>query len=75
VPDICAIHRGQVYFLEMKKLGGGRVSKEQKIMMARLVGAGAICAVANGLEQAIQQLEAWCLLEVAVATQQEEMAA
>jgi hypothetical protein len=44
-------------------------------MMARLVGAGAICAVANGLEQAIKQLEAWRLLEVAVATQQEEMAA
>ena len=45
-------------------------------MMARLVGAGAICAVAKGLAQAIQQLEAWRLLEVAVATtEQEEMAA
>jgi hypothetical protein len=42
----------------MKKLKGGRVSKEQRIMMDRLVGAGAICAVANGLEQAIKQLEA-----------------
>jgi hypothetical protein len=41
-----------------------------------LVGAGAICAVAAGLEQAIQQLEAWRLLEVAVATAElEEMAA
>jgi len=42
----------------MKKLKGGRVSKEQRIMMDRLVGAGAICAVANGLGQAIKQLEA-----------------
>jgi Holliday junction resolvase len=75
VPDIFALHRRQAYFLEMKKTKGGRVSKEQKIMMARLVGAGAICAVANGLEQAIQQLEAWCLLEVAVATTEQEMAA
>jgi hypothetical protein len=75
VPDIFAIHRGQVYFLEMKKLRGGKVSKDQRIMMARLVGAGAICAVANGLEQAIQQLEAWRLLEVAVVAREEEMAA
>ena len=60
----------------MKKPKGGRVSKEQKVMMARLVGAGAICAVANGRVQAIKQLEAWRLLEVAVATaEQEEMAA
>jgi hypothetical protein len=60
----------------MKKLKGGRVSKEQRIMMDRLVGAGAICAVANGLEQAIKQLEAWGLLVPAVAAaEQEEMAA
>jgi hypothetical protein len=52
------------------------VSKEQKVMMARLTAAGAICAVAAGLEQAIQQLEAWGLLVVAVATaEQVEMAA
>jgi translation initiation factor IF-2 len=75
VPDIFALHRRQVYFIEMKKAKGGRVRKEQKIMMARLVGAGAICAVANGLEQAISQLEAWRLLEVAVAAETEEMAA
>jgi hypothetical protein len=75
VPDIFAIHRGQVFFLEMKKAKGGRVSKDQRVMMARLVGAGAICAVAKGLEQAISQLEAWRLLEVAVATAEQEMAA
>lgn len=45
-------------------------------MMARLVGASAICAVAAGLEQAIRQLEAWGLLAAAAATtEQEEMAA
>jgi hypothetical protein len=75
VPDIFVLHARQVYFLEMKKPRGGRVSKDQKIMMARLVGAGAICAVAAGLEQAIQQLEAWRLLEVAVATAEQGMAA
>ena len=76
VPDICVIHARQAYFVEIKKAKGGRVSKEQKVMMARLVGAGAVCAVANGLQQAIQQLEAWGLLKVAVATAElEEMAA
>jgi hypothetical protein len=74
VPDIFIIHCRQAYFLEMKKPKGGRMSKEQRIMMARLVGAGAICAVAAGLEAAIRQLEAWGLLTVRVATT-EEMAA
>jgi hypothetical protein len=76
VPDIFIIHRRQAYFLEMKKPRGGRVSKEQKAMMARLVAAGAICAVAQGLDQAIKQLEAWGLLVPAVVVaEQEEMAA
>jgi hypothetical protein len=74
VPDIFAIHRRQVYFLEKAK--GGKVSKDQRTMMTRLTAVGAICAVAKGPEQAIQQLEAWGLLTVAAATtEQEEMAA
>src|SRR6185437_16623062 len=40
VPDIFVLHRRQVYFLEMKKAKGGKVSKEQRDMIARLVGAG-----------------------------------
>jgi hypothetical protein len=75
VPDIFAIHYSQACFLEMKKAKGGRVSADQKIMMARLDDAGAICAVAHGLEQAIAQLEAWGLLEFAAATAEQEMAA
>ncbi|WP_229182871.1 VRR-NUC domain-containing protein [Bradyrhizobium oropedii] len=75
VPDIFAIHLGQVYFLEMKKAKGGRVSRDQRAMMARLTAAGAICAVAKGLDEAVRQLEAWGLLECAVATGAEEMAA
>ncbi|HEX7883548.1 MAG TPA: VRR-NUC domain-containing protein [Afipia sp.] len=59
VPDIFAIHRGQVYFVEMKKAKGGKVSKDQRAMMARLTAAGAICAVAKGLDDAIRILEAW----------------
>jgi hypothetical protein len=58
VPDIFVLHARQVYFLAMKKPKGGRVSWDQKQLMARLVGAGAIRAVARGLDEAIKQLEA-----------------
>jgi hypothetical protein len=76
VPDVFAIHLSQVYFLEMKKAKGGSVRKAQREMMARLTAAGAVCAVARGLEQAISQMEAWHLLTVAVATaEHREMAA
>jgi hypothetical protein len=61
VPDIFILYARQVYFLEMKKAKGGSVRKEQKLMMARLVAAGAICAVANGLAEAIEQLSNWGL--------------
>ena len=64
VPDICIIYQRQAYFLEMKVLKG-RVSPAQRVMMDRLRGAGAICEVANGLEQAIAQLEKWGLLRPA----------
>jgi hypothetical protein len=60
-PDIFAIHAGQTYFLEMKAPRGS-LSPEQIDMMARLEAAGAICAVAKGLEAAIRQLETWRLL-------------
>ncbi|ACF00831.1 nuclease [Rhodopseudomonas sp. AAP120] len=64
VPDICIIWRGVTYFLEMKALKG-RVRPAQHVMMARLRGAGAICAVAKGLHEAIAQLEKWGLLRPA----------
>ncbi|MET4347046.1 hypothetical protein ABIC08_007737 [Bradyrhizobium sp. RT9b] len=47
----------------MKKPKDGWVSKDQRVMMARLVNAGAICVVANGLTQATAQLDAWQLLK------------
>jgi hypothetical protein len=60
-PDIFAIHLGQAYFLEMKAPRGS-LEPEQVAMIARLRAAGAVCAVAKGLEAAIRQLEAWHLL-------------
>lgn len=63
VPDVFLLYRGQVFFLEIKKDKGGQVSKEQRAMIARLAAAGATCAVANGLAQAIEYLESWQLLK------------
>jgi hypothetical protein len=61
VLDIYILHRRQSYFLEMKSLRG-TLEPEQKAMKARLEAAGAVCAVAKGLEAAVRQLEAWRLL-------------
>lgn len=60
-PDIFIMHAGTTYFLEMKAPKGS-LDPEQKVMIARLQAAGAVCAVAKGLEAAIRQLEAWGLL-------------
>ena len=54
-PDIFLIHDRQSYFLEMKAKRGS-LSPEQIDMMARLESAGAICALAKGLDQAIASL-------------------
>jgi len=64
VPDIFLMYAGVTYFLEMKKAKGGRTSPEQKLMIARLERAGAICAVCKGLQEAVPQLEAWGILEL-----------
>lgn len=63
VPDILLMYAGVTYFLEMKKAKGGRTSPEQKLMIAKLTRAGAICAVCRGLAEAVAQLESWGLLE------------
>jgi len=44
-------------FVEMKKQKGGKVSKEQKEVMAELVRVGYTCIVANGWEHGMKQLE------------------
>ena len=61
VPDICLIHRGEVYFLEMKA-ARGTLRRHQREMIALLEAAGATCAVARGLDAAVAQLAAWRLL-------------
>lgn len=60
-PDLCFLNDGQLYALEFKPEKLGTVSAEQKECMAALEHAGAVCAVARGINAAIRQLEAWGL--------------
>jgi hypothetical protein len=60
-PDIIIICKGQTYGLELKS-EGGRATSKQRETIAAMEAAGAHCAVAEGLDQALQQLEEWQLL-------------
>ena len=62
VPDVIAIKDGHFYALELKA-EDGRLSDNQKLVLARLGECGAICAVAFGLSKALRQLEEWELLK------------
>lgn len=59
--DIHLLHCGTLYVLEIKRRKG-RLSPEQRDMGARMTAAGAVAAVAYGLDAAIAQLEAWGLI-------------
>lgn len=60
-PDICVLHRAQLYALEVKT-ETGKVSDAQRDTMERLQKAGAIVAVAHGLDAALQWMESNGLL-------------
>ena len=62
VPDVIAVKRGQTYALELKA-PNGRMSNVQHATCAALMKAGAMCAVAYGIDDALRQLEAWGLLQ------------
>jgi len=61
VPDVIAIHNGRVFAMELKA-EGGRASDKQLATMAALREAGAIVAVAIGLDEALRKLEHFGLL-------------
>ena len=62
VPDVVLIADGRAYGLELKRLKGGKVSPAQIAMRAEWEAAGALYAVAAGLDAALGQLEAWGLI-------------
>jgi hypothetical protein len=64
VPDVVACFQGKFYALELKA-DGGRLSTEQRNVLDALRRAGAIVAVATGLDEALRTLESWGLLRPA----------
>jgi hypothetical protein len=68
IPDILIVHRGQLYGLELKAVGG-RATDIQSDTQAAMVRAGAIVATARGLDDALGQLTLWGLLRPEASTQ------
>lgn len=61
IPDVVAIRGGQIFGLELKT-EVGRPSKEQEAVLKAMERAGAIVAIAYGLDAAIDKLEQWGIL-------------
>jgi hypothetical protein len=61
VPDVIIIHAGRCYALELKA-EGGRPTEIQLATIAAMKAAGALCAIAVGLDAALATLEGWGLL-------------
>jgi hypothetical protein len=62
VPDVIAIHRGQVYAIELKT-EDGRATSAQLQAIEDLRATGAHAEVAYGLDRALAVLEDWGLLK------------
>jgi len=60
MPDLFLIHKGHLFALEIKA-EKGRLSPAQVLTMAELRDAGVNVAAAWGLDQCIEQLDAWRL--------------
>ena len=63
VPDLVLIGNGKPYGLELKT-ERGRLTPVQRTTQALLAAAGAEVATAYGLDQALEQLTQWGLLNV-----------
>ncbi len=61
VPDICAIHDGRFYGLELKAKGG-RSTENQIAARDRINVAGGFASEAVELDRALAVLESWGLL-------------
>jgi hypothetical protein len=61
VPDVIAIHRGEVFALEIKT-ENGKATTAQLQAIKDMRRAGGHAEVCHGLDHALAQLEAWGLL-------------
>jgi hypothetical protein len=56
MPDLCILHNGRAFFLELKA-DGGRLSPIQKECHERLRQAGAVVMTADGIDAAVSALQ------------------
>lgn len=62
MPDLMLIHKGHLFALEIKNdKPRGKLSPSQIMTIAALREAGVECAIAYGLQDCIDQLDAWRL--------------
>jgi len=61
MPDLIALYAGQFYGLELKR-EGGRLTEAQRKTLADLEAAGALTAVAYGLDDALGRLADWGMI-------------
>jgi len=61
MPDLMMLRAGQLYALELKR-EGGRVTNSQLATLSDLQAAGAVIAVAYGLDDALATLTRWGML-------------
>jgi VRR-NUC domain len=61
VPDLILVRDGKTFGLEIKS-PKGRLSPAQEAAHEEMKAAGAVVAVAVGIDQALEQLEGWGML-------------
>ena len=62
VSDVAVVYRGKFYAIELKKAKGGVISEDQLKFVSDINNAGGFAFVAEGLAQAIAELEAWGII-------------
>ena len=60
-PDMCFIHDGQPFFLELKA-PGGRPTGHQLDAIAQITAAGGQARITVGVDEALEVLQGWGLL-------------
>jgi hypothetical protein len=65
VSDLILVHAGKIFALELKA-PGGRATESQLTFLSEIDAAGAFTAMPEGLDAALQTLEAWGLIKPSI---------
>jgi hypothetical protein len=65
VSDLILVHEGKIFAMEIKA-PGGRATESQMAFLSDIDAAGAFTAMPEGIDAALQTLEAWGLIKPTV---------